>query len=401
MASPKEIAPLLPETLPEDFAEWDGEGSRSRLPGGSNQGEDSYIPYKSPKPPGQPGSHETSSAYSSRLRNTDLSTPAAEIDSLLRTLLDEPSDSQTDFSVEQDRPGLGATGGAQTVRELTANEMREADKVLVEMFFEKNPEVAQKEQPSRKMRVIVPAAAGCAILIALSLLIWSHHGAKAAANRSVEPQPAASNSLETTPPKPAAGQMSTQVQPAASNTAQQTSDGQPSHETDGTASAQAAKETQVRMMNDQLAARSIITRDSTKDPDSSLPSGGLDAAGSDGMATQDAANVFNGHSQPVVKAAPQKPPVISSGVATGMLIHKTPPVYPPAAKAARLSGTVEVHATISKDGTIRDLQAVSGPEVLRQAAVDAVRTWRYKPYELNNEPVEVETTVNVIFSLGG
>jgi hypothetical protein len=184
MASPKEIAPLLPETLPEDFAEWDGEGSRSRLPGGSNEGEDSYIPYRSPKPPGQPGSHETSLAF----------------DSLLRTLLDEPSDSQTDFSVEQDRSGLGAKGGAQTVRELTANEMREADKVLVEMFFEKNPEVAQKEQPSRKMRVIVPAAAGCAILIALSLTIWGHHGAKAAANRSVEPQPATSNSLETRPP---------------------------------------------------------------------------------------------------------------------------------------------------------------------------------------------------------
>jgi protein TonB len=155
------------------------------------------------------------------------------------------------------------------------------------------------------------------------------------------------------------------------------------------------------MMNNQLAARSIITRDSTKDPDSSLPSGWLGTAGSDGIAAQDAANVFNGHTQPVIKAAPQKPPVISSGVATGMLIHKTPPVYPPAAKAARLSGTVEVHATISKDGTIRDLRAVSGPEVLRQAAVDAVRTWRYKPYELNNEPVEVETTVNVIFSLGG
>jgi protein TonB len=62
---------------------------------------------------------------------------------------------------------------------------------------------------------------------------------------------------------------------------------------------------------------------------------------------------------------------------------------------------VEVHATISTNGTIKDLHAVSGPVMLRQAAADAVRKWRYKPYMLNNRPVEVETTINVIFTLGG
>ena len=65
-----------------------------------------------------------------------------------------------------------------------------------------------------------------------------------------------------------------------------------------------------------------------------------------------------------------------------------------------MSGTVELHAIISKDGTIKDLHVVSGPAMLRQAAVDAVRTWRYKPYKLNNEPTEVETTINVVFTLG-
>jgi protein TonB len=83
-----------------------------------------------------------------------------------------------------------------------------------------------------------------------------------------------------------------------------------------------------------------------------------------------------------------------------MLVQKTPPVYPPIAKAAQVSGTVELHATISRNGTIKDLHIVSGPVMLRQAAVDAVRTWRYKPYKLSNEPVEVETTINVVFSLG-
>jgi protein TonB len=85
----------------------------------------------------------------------------------------------------------------------------------------------------------------------------------------------------------------------------------------------------------------------------------------------------------------------------GMLLLKTTPVYPPIAKAARVSGTVVLQATISKTGSIENLHIVSGPAMLQQAAMQAVRSWRYRPYLLNNEPVEVETTVNVIFSLGG
>jgi protein TonB len=92
---------------------------------------------------------------------------------------------------------------------------------------------------------------------------------------------------------------------------------------------------------------------------------------------------------------------ISAGVAVGMLIQKTQPIYPPIAKAARVQGTVILQATISKAGTIENLRVVSGPAMLQQAALDAVKTWRYRPYLLNNDPVEVETTVNVIFSLGG
>jgi protein TonB len=84
-----------------------------------------------------------------------------------------------------------------------------------------------------------------------------------------------------------------------------------------------------------------------------------------------------------------------------MLLSKSAPAYPPIAKAARVSGTVVLQATISKSGAIENLHVISGPAMLQQAALDAVKTWRYRPYLLNNEPVEVETTVNVIFSLGG
>jgi protein TonB len=83
-----------------------------------------------------------------------------------------------------------------------------------------------------------------------------------------------------------------------------------------------------------------------------------------------------------------------------MLINSTPPIYPPLAKTAHVAGTVELHATISTNGTIKDLRAVSGPAMLRQAAVDAVRNWRYQPYKLNSQPVEVETTINIVFTLG-
>jgi protein TonB len=62
---------------------------------------------------------------------------------------------------------------------------------------------------------------------------------------------------------------------------------------------------------------------------------------------------------------------------------------------------VILQATISKTGTIENLRVVSGPAMLQQAALDAVRNWRYKPYLLNGDPVEVDTQVNVIFSLGG
>src|SRR6266702_1753861 len=91
---------------------------------------------------------------------------------------------------------------------------------------------------------------------------------------------------------------------------------------------------------------------------------------------------------------------LSSGVMAGLLLHKTVPVYPPIAIAARAQGTVVLQATISRSGSIANLRAVSGPAMLQQAALDTVKDWRYRPYLLNGDPVEVETTVNVIFTLG-
>jgi protein TonB len=76
-------------------------------------------------------------------------------------------------------------------------------------------------------------------------------------------------------------------------------------------------------------------------------------------------------------------------------------VYPPIAKQAHVQGAVVLHAIIGKDGRIKNLSVISGNAMLTQAAVDAVQNWKYKPYLLNGEPTEVDTTVTVNFSFGG
>jgi protein TonB len=97
-------------------------------------------------------------------------------------------------------------------------------------------------------------------------------------------------------------------------------------------------------------------------------------------------------------AAPQKLR-ISSGVAEGNLINRVEPQYPQMAKIAHVQGDVVLQALISKNGAIENLRAISGHPILIQAAMDAVKQWRYKPYLLNGEPVEVETTITVKFHM--
>jgi len=99
-------------------------------------------------------------------------------------------------------------------------------------------------------------------------------------------------------------------------------------------------------------------------------------------------------------ATPQRVRV-SQGVSTGLLIRKVNPTYPPLARQARIQGTVVLHAVISKDGSIEGLTLISGHPMLAPAAIEAVKQWRYKPYLLNGEPVEVDTEVLVNFTLSG
>jgi len=105
-------------------------------------------------------------------------------------------------------------------------------------------------------------------------------------------------------------------------------------------------------------------------------------------------------------AAPPPPPKaavtrtrVGGAVQAAKLINKVQPVYPPLARQTRISGTVKLHAIIGKSGNVEQLQVVSGHPLLVQSALDAVKQWRYQPTLLNGEPVEVDTEIDVIFSL--
>jgi protein TonB len=102
----------------------------------------------------------------------------------------------------------------------------------------------------------------------------------------------------------------------------------------------------------------------------------------------------------VAKAStPDKPVLIGGDVLAARIVRKVVPVYPPVARQARISGTVQLIGMIAKDGTIRNLQVVSGNPLLVKAALDAVRQWVYRPTLLNGEPVEVIAPIDVIFTL--
>jgi serine/threonine-protein kinase len=131
-----------------------------------------------------------------------------------------------------------------------------------------------------------------------------------------------------------------------------------------------------------------------------------------------AAPASTDHSSGVTPAAPQKgggvvtpspapPPEpkapqriqVSSGVEAGHVISRPPPAYPPLAKMARIQGVVRLDGVVGKDGTIQELKVISGHPLLVTAAMDAVKNWRYQPTLINGEPVEVETEIDVTFTL--
>lgn len=160
-----------------------------------------------------------------------------------------------------------------------------------------------------------------------------------------------------------------------------------------------------QIINNQLTAPTKIPKKVSMVKQEAAPPSMAGVAGMDGMSGGSANGVMGGilgglgQGAPEVKAAPPKRIAVSAGVIAGNRIGGEEIRYPPIAKAAHIQGTVVLQAMISREGTIQDLRVLSGPPMLQQAAIEAVRTWRYRPYLLNGQPVEVETTITVIFTL--
>jgi TonB family protein len=111
-------------------------------------------------------------------------------------------------------------------------------------------------------------------------------------------------------------------------------------------------------------------------------------------------NAANGSSQSNASVPTSSTIHAGANVTSAMLVHQVAPAYPPLAKTAHISGTVMLHALIAKDGTIEQLQVVSGPPLLLKSAMDAVQQWEYRPTLVNGDPVRVDTTISVVYTLG-
>jgi periplasmic protein TonB len=159
------------------------------------------------------------------------------------------------------------------------------------------------------------------------------------------------------------------------------------------------------IQNNQLMAPKVIPKDikiikEEAEPENLGVSGGVPGGVPGGQMGGVIGGVIGG-----VGAAPPPPrPTVTritrgGNVQAAMLINRVTPMYPPLARQTRISGTVRLHALIAKDGTVQQLEVISGHPLLVQAALDAVKQWRYRPTLLNGEPVEVDTTIDVIFTL--
>jgi protein TonB len=145
----------------------------------------------------------------------------------------------------------------------------------------------------------------------------------------------------------------------------------------------------------------MIKEEDTPPPQTAGVVGGVPGGVPGGAAGGVLGSIIGGTPTAVPKVATPQRVRVSQGVSQGLLIHQVKPAYPPLARQARIQGTVVLQAVIGKDGNIQNLKVVSGHPMLAPAALEAVKQWKYKPYYLNGEPVEVDTTINVNFTLAG
>ena len=143
-----------------------------------------------------------------------------------------------------------------------------------------------------------------------------------------------------------------------------------------------------------------VIKEEAEPPDMGGMAGGVPGGVAGGSAGGVLGGVIGGAgaAPPPPKVSPKRV-TVGGNVQAARLVNKVTPLYPPLARQTRISGTVRLHAIIGKNGGVEQLQVVSGHPLLVQSALDAVRQWRYQPTLLNGDPVEVDTEIDVVFSL--
>ena len=389
MAPPAKITEERePDILPADFGEWDSGSPPTTLPDNFN---DFDAAPRQPAPaaeavlPEAPASRGGASAYP-KFGETSESAQSkrAKAAEEARQKAEAEADARAEAKAQAEaRKQAEADTRADAKAQAEARKQARAEALAEE---------EEEEEGKGKSKIWIAAIAAVLLLGFGGFYALNRKPApKPAVAGQTVAQPADSTSLtQTAKPKPGpATPTATAATPAtATETAENTVQPSP-------APVQSAAMTQ------QLDARSVLDKSSLKQQSDAgappPPSGNIDM-GSSGASP----SVFTSKPAPTVTAAPSNRVIsVAASIMAGRAISRTPPAYPAFARTARVDGAVVLHATISKAGTIENVSVISGPPMLRQAALDAVRTWRYKPYLLDNEPVQVETTVNVIFVLGG
>jgi periplasmic protein TonB len=353
MASPPEITitEALPDTLPEDFGEWDDEDSPStqaaRL-AGTEQGAAGKVAPKAP--------------------TSRKAVPA---------------------------PQSAASSQAGPVR--------------YHSWRSGKAERDEPKQAGKKWPFIVGAGAALAVVLYAAMIPALHHRKASALSEVAAPElakdvpeptatatPRPENESSQPPPSTPTSPPPSDQPLAATRNTRDSSDRAPAPNQEHAGPSQA----RAQIINDHLSAPARIRTVAAPAQQVPPPSSGLAPADVDGSGKNSSiGGVFDREKQPEMQLASPKVVNLPAGAAFSLLIRRTPPVYPQIAKDSRVAGTVVLLAHISKKGTVEDLRVVSGPEMLQQAAVNAVRTWRYRPYRINNQATEIETNIAVTFSL--
>jgi TonB family protein len=269
--------------------------------------------------------------------------------------------------------------------------------------------VGEPESSGGKKKIFIGIAAAV-VVVAVAIFGFTQWKSHSAATPATEP--AAPSTATTTLPKPSA-QPPAAATPAASTPAEAPAATSSNDDTESAAEpAKPAAPKSSKASSAATAAESKPAEPAEDEPAPMVVKGGKVTSKTDsgtgdapaapsmvGMATPGAAPIpLVGGTSPEVQPMLQTLS-ISQGVSQGLLYHKVAPVYPQNAIRMQIEGEVQLQATISKDGDISKIKAVSGAPQLTKAAIDAVKQWKYKPYLLNGEPVEIQTTVTVNFKL--